>query len=72
MSPKPLGWVGGVRCLGLFSKKKFLDPFPESEYEMFHLLNKKTKKMATELPFCSSNAQKLQQQTYAADIDEVN
>ena len=30
MSPKPLRWVGGVRCLELFPKKNrfFLDPFP--------------------------------------------
>ena len=23
LSPKPLGWVSGVRCLGLFPKKPF-------------------------------------------------
>ena len=32
MSPKPLRWVGGVRCLGLFPKKSwfFFDAFPNA------------------------------------------
>ena len=57
----------------LFFQGKSLDHLDESEYEIFHLLNnKKIKKMGTEFPFCSWNAQKLQQQIYATDIDEVN
>ena len=28
--PKPLGWVGGVRCLGQSPKKSFLGSFPKS------------------------------------------
>ena len=33
MSPKPLRWVGGARCLGLFPKRNrfFFDPFPKRD-----------------------------------------
>ena len=35
MSPKLIGWVGGVRCLGLFPKKSrfFFYPFPNCNVE---------------------------------------
>ena len=33
-SPKPLGWMGGVCCLGLTSKKKFFDGgFSNGKYD---------------------------------------
>ena len=46
VSPKPLRWVGGVRCLGLFPKKNrffSIDPFPKWPFSRlkcnFHLFH---------------------------------